>query len=149
MGNESLGCCRVAGEHRSQSWRVHETHAGRKQRAGHKDLQSGDMLRVLRVLLFRDILIDGLNRNICPPAAFKAHASGRMGAVADDRRHSSNWHDPSGQYAVTHQRIQDSGFAALELTDTGNIETSLGYPFRHGPRIGSNLLGVKLLSQVG
>jgi hypothetical protein len=54
-------------------------------------------------------------------------------------------HDSSGQYAVAHQRIQDRGFAALELTDTSNVEAPFGYPFGHRPRIGGNLLGVKLL----
>ena len=69
-----------------------------------------------------------------------------MASVADDRGHSGNRHNSSRQYAVTHQRIQDGGFAALELTDTSNVEAPLRYPLCHGSRIGSDLLGVKLVS---
>ncbi|MGA7080993.1 MAG: hypothetical protein ACLPZJ_19815 [Terriglobales bacterium] len=69
-----------------------------------------------------------------------------MASVANDCRHGGNRHNSSRQYAVTHQTIQDRGFATLELTDTSNVEASLRYPFCHGPRIGSDLLGVKLVS---
>ena len=107
------------------------------------------MLRVLGVLLFGDILIDALNRNICPAAGrVKAHTSGRVTSVAHDRGDGRNRQNSSGQYAVAHQRIQDRGFAALELADTSNVEASLRYPFCQGSRIGSDLLGVKLVSQL-
>jgi hypothetical protein len=69
--------------------------------------------------------------------------------MADDGWDGSNRHDSSGQYAIAHQRIQDGGFAALELTDASNVEASLRCPFCHRPRVGGNLFGVKLLSQFG
>src|SRR6202167_6718793 len=103
------------------------------------------MLGVLGVLLFRDILINGLNRNICPLTGFKAHASGCTATVTDDGWDGGDRHDSCGQYAVTDQRIQDRGFAAFELTDTSNVEAPIGYPFGHRPRIDGNLLGGKLL----
>src|SRR5271155_1138183 len=147
MRNKSLCRCRIAGEHRSQPWCVDETHAGGKQLALHKDFQCRDMFRVLRVLVFGDILIDTLHGNICPAASgLKAHASSRMASVANDRGHGGNRHNSSRQYAVTHQTIQDRGFATLELTDTSNVEAPLRYPFCHGSRIGSDLLSIKLLS---
>src|SRR5579862_1319687 len=146
MRDESPCRCRIAGEHRSQPWRVHETHASGKQRTGHKDFQCSDMLRVLRVVLFGEIFIDTLNRNVGPAArGFKAHASGRMASVADDGWDGGDRHNSSRQYAVAHQRIQDRGFPALKLSDTSNVEASLRYSFCHGSRICSDLLGIKRL----
>src|SRR5271163_889579 len=99
------------------------------------------MLGVLGVLLFRDILINGLNRNICPLTDFEAHASGRRAAVTDDRWNCGDRHNTSGQYVVTHQSIQDRGLAALELADTSNIKAAFGHSFSHRPRVAGNLLG--------
>src|SRR5579863_10005961 len=100
------------------------------------------MLRVLRVLLFGDILVDARNRNICPDAGgFKADTSGGMSSVAYDRGDRGHRHDPSRQYVVAHQGIQDRGFTTLKLTDASNVKTSLRYPFCYGSRIGCDLLG--------
>src|SRR5208337_5578737 len=99
------------------------------------------MLYIFGVPIFRDVLHDCFHRNLDPSTGFEAHPRSYVAAVADDGGYGGDRHDASRQHTIAHQRIQDGGFAALELTDASNVEAPLGYPLRQGARIGSDLVG--------
>jgi hypothetical protein len=57
-----------------------------------------------------------------------------------------NGHDSRGEYLIANKSVQEGRFAALELTDTGDVKASVGYPLCDRPRIGCELARVKPLS---
>jgi hypothetical protein len=63
-----------------------------------------------------------------------------------NRWNGRNGHDSGGEYLIANKSVQEGRFAALELTDTSDVEASVGYPLCDRPRIGCELPGVKPLS---
>jgi len=53
-------------------------------------------------------------------------------AESNDRGNGSDGSDSARQKRVANQRVEQSGFTALKLTDAGNIKAPFRNPFRRG-----------------
>jgi hypothetical protein len=144
VGHELLRQPGVAGEDRAEARRVHQAHPGGQERAGQEDLHRLDALAVTGIPLFGDVGGQQDRVDRLPRAARHPHPGTPSRPVAEhghDRRHR---HHARRQDGIADQGVEERRLAALELTDAGDEEASLGETLGQRAGLGDDVLGTEV-----
>jgi hypothetical protein len=81
--DKRLRGCRVSGEDGTEARCIHEAHSVREKRARNEHFYSRDALRVLRVVLFRDILSQFFRGDFHPFTSVEANSCASKTSIPD------------------------------------------------------------------
>ena len=139
---------RVATERRSEARRVHEAHPAGEERARQEHLDRADALPVLRVLPLGHVRGQRLDGDVLRAPVLEADVrAARAVPKHGDRGRDRN--DSRWEHRLSHERVEERGLSALELSDDRHVEATLRHAGGDLGSIARQVSGSELTGKIG